>query len=72
MDGLVAPPMSWALAGKSPVEPELMSASAKCAYCGHRKKKPKRLQKGMTMVIFERDPYCSRDCCEAAQAEEQS
>jgi hypothetical protein len=36
-----------------------------CRTCGKRKKLPKKPQAGVERAHYERDPYCSRTCCEA-------
>jgi hypothetical protein len=41
-----------------------------CAVCGKPKKIPATMQKGVSRLDFERDPYCSRTCAEAGEGVE--
>jgi endogenous inhibitor of DNA gyrase (YacG/DUF329 family) len=36
-----------------------------CAHCGQPKTIPAKMQKGVSRLDFERDPYCSRTCAQA-------
>jgi endogenous inhibitor of DNA gyrase (YacG/DUF329 family) len=42
-----------------------LKTTTTCAHCGKPKKIPPKLQKGVTRLDFERDPYCSRTCAQA-------
>jgi hypothetical protein len=37
----------------------------RCVVCGKPKKIPEQMQKGVTRADFDRDEFCSTECCRA-------
>jgi hypothetical protein len=41
-----------------------LNSRTRCIVCKQPKKIPAKMQKGVNRLDFERDPFCSTECCE--------